>query len=61
MNRSETLFERAERVLPRRGQQPRPRLRAVGGSPRFIASADGAVLRDADGRAYIDYVAPGGR
>jgi glutamate-1-semialdehyde 2,1-aminomutase len=56
MNRSETLFERAERVLPGGVNSPGRAFRAVGGSPRFIASADGAVLRDADGRAYIDYV-----
>lgn len=30
--------------------------RAVGGSPRFIASADGAWLTDMDGKRYIDYV-----
>ncbi len=30
--------------------------RAVGGTPRFIAAADGAWLTDADGRRYIDYV-----
>jgi glutamate-1-semialdehyde 2,1-aminomutase len=30
--------------------------KAVGGTPRFIASASGARLRDVDGNSYIDYV-----
>ncbi|WP_442979457.1 aminotransferase class III-fold pyridoxal phosphate-dependent enzyme, partial [Salmonella enterica] len=30
--------------------------RAVGGTPRFIARAEGAYLWDADGRRYIDYI-----
>src|SRR3546814_16441027 len=30
--------------------------RPVGGTPRFIASADGAYLVDAEGQRYIDYV-----
>ena len=29
---------------------------AIGGSPRFIARADGAYLTDVDGNRYIDYV-----
>lgn len=29
---------------------------AVGGTPRFIASAKGATLTDVDGRGYIDFV-----
>jgi glutamate-1-semialdehyde 2,1-aminomutase len=30
--------------------------RAVGGTPRFIARAEGPYLWDADGRRYVDYV-----
>jgi glutamate-1-semialdehyde 2,1-aminomutase len=30
--------------------------RAVGGTPRFIARAEGATLVDAEGRRYIDYI-----
>jgi glutamate-1-semialdehyde 2,1-aminomutase len=30
--------------------------RAVGGTPRFIARAEGACLWDADGQRYIDYI-----
>lgn len=30
--------------------------RGVGGTPRFIASAQGATMTDVDGRTYIDYV-----
>jgi glutamate-1-semialdehyde 2,1-aminomutase len=30
--------------------------RGVGGTPRFIASAQGATMTDVDGRTYVDYV-----
>jgi glutamate-1-semialdehyde 2,1-aminomutase len=29
---------------------------AVGGSPRFVASASGSTIRDVDGNDYVDYV-----
>jgi glutamate-1-semialdehyde 2,1-aminomutase len=56
MDRSETLFERACRVIPGGVNSPVRAFRAVGGVPRFIAGAEGAHLLDADGRRYIDYV-----
>jgi glutamate-1-semialdehyde 2,1-aminomutase len=54
--RSVRLFARAERVLPGGVNSPVRAFKAVGGTPRFIASARGARLVDVDGRAYIDYV-----
>ena len=54
--RSERLFARAQRVIPGGVNSPVRAFRAVGGTPRFIARADGAYLWDADGRRYIDYV-----
>jgi len=54
--RSETLFQRAQRSIPGGVNSPVRAFRAVGGTPRFIASADGAYLVDADGRRYVDYV-----
>ncbi|WP_028081717.1 glutamate-1-semialdehyde 2,1-aminomutase [Solimonas soli] len=56
MNHSEQLFQRAQKTIPGGVNSPVRAFRAVGGTPRFIASADGAYLIDADGRRYIDYV-----
>ncbi len=56
MSRSEALFERALLRIPGGVNSPVRAFRAVGGTPRFIASASGAWLTDADGRRYIDYV-----
>ena len=54
--RSQALFERAQRVIPGGVNSPVRAFRAVGGTPRFIARAQGAYLWDADGQRYIDYV-----
>jgi len=54
--RSEELFARAKKVLPGGVNSPVRAFNAVGGAPRFIASADGAHMRDADGNEYLDYV-----
>ena len=43
-------------VVPRRRQQPGPRLPQRRGTPRFITSARGAYLIDADGREYVDLI-----
>jgi glutamate-1-semialdehyde 2,1-aminomutase len=56
MTRSESLFARAQRSIPGGVNSPVRAFRAVGGHPRFIASAQGAYLTDADGRRYIDYI-----
>ncbi len=56
MNLSEKLFERAKEVLPGGVNSPVRAFLSVGGTPRFIQSGDGAVLTDADGKRYIDYV-----
>jgi len=50
------LFERAQRVIPGGVNSPVRAFRAVGGTPRFIARAEGAHLWDAEGRRYIDYI-----
>jgi glutamate-1-semialdehyde 2,1-aminomutase len=54
--RSEQLFARAQATIPGGVNSPVRAFRSVGGTPRFIVSADGAWLHDADGKAYIDYV-----
>jgi glutamate-1-semialdehyde 2,1-aminomutase len=53
---SEALFARGQRVTPGGVNSPVRAFRAVGGTPRFIASASGPYLRDADGREYVDLV-----
>jgi glutamate-1-semialdehyde 2,1-aminomutase len=54
--KNETLFERAQRVIPGGVNSPVRAFRAVGGTPRFFERASGAHLWDAEGRRYIDYV-----
>ncbi len=55
-DRSEALFRRAERVIPGGVNSPVRAYRAVGGTPRFVASGSGAEIVDADGRRRIDLV-----
>ncbi|MDQ3668135.1 MAG: glutamate-1-semialdehyde 2,1-aminomutase [Acidobacteriota bacterium] len=55
-NRSEGLFARAVELIPGGVNSPVRAFRAVGGTPRFIQSANGATIADVDGRTYIDYV-----
>lgn len=55
MNNQE-LFERARRVIPGGVNSPVRAFRAVGGTPRFIARAEGAYMVDAEGKRYIDYI-----
>ena len=56
MSRSEELFAAANRVIPGGVNSPVRAFRAVGGTPPFIASGQGAYVRDVDGRTYLDYV-----
>ena len=56
MSRSDDLFQRAQLSIPGGVNSPVRAFRAVGGTPRFIAHADGAWITDADGKAYIDYI-----
>jgi glutamate-1-semialdehyde 2,1-aminomutase len=54
--KSSELFARAERVIPGGVNSPVRAFRGVGGTPLFITSAKGAIVYDADGRGYVDYV-----
>ncbi|MCK9229647.1 MAG: glutamate-1-semialdehyde 2,1-aminomutase [Syntrophales bacterium] len=54
------LFSRARRVIPGGVNSPVRAFRSVGGEPIFIDRAEGSVVRDVDGREYIDYVASWG-
>ncbi len=55
-SRNEALFQRAQRTIPGGVNSPVRAFRSVGGTPRFIARAEGARVWDADGKAYVDYV-----
>jgi glutamate-1-semialdehyde 2,1-aminomutase len=50
------LFERAQRVIPGGVNSPVRSFRAVGGTPYFVARAEGAYVWDVEGRRYLDYV-----
>jgi glutamate-1-semialdehyde 2,1-aminomutase len=50
------LFERAQRVIPGGVNSPVRAFRAVGGTPRFIARAQGPYIFDAEGTRYVDYI-----
>src|SRR3989442_1879961 len=56
MNRSEELFNRAQKVIPGGVNSPVRAFGAVGGKPLFIQRGQGAHIWDADGNEYIDYV-----
>ena len=56
MGRSEELFEEAVNLIPGGVNPPVRAFGSVGMTPRFIASAEGAYMTDADGKRYLDYV-----
>ncbi|MEY2457606.1 MAG: glutamate-semialdehyde -aminomutase, partial [Acidimicrobiaceae bacterium] len=59
-DRSGQYFERAQRVIPGGVNSPVRAFRSVGGTPRFMVSASGPYITDADGREYVDLVASWG-
>jgi len=58
--RSAALMQRARAVTPGGVNSPVRAFRAVGGTPRFVDSAHGAYVTDADGRDYVDLVSSWG-
>ncbi|WP_240770516.1 glutamate-1-semialdehyde 2,1-aminomutase [Nocardioides sp. GY 10127] len=50
------LFDRARAVTPGGVNSPVRAFNAVGGTPRFIRSAQGAWLTDVDGNEYVDLI-----
>ncbi|TWX70733.1 glutamate-1-semialdehyde-2,1-aminomutase [Colwellia demingiae] len=56
MNKSEQLFEQAQKIIPGGVNSPVRAFNGVGGTPCFIKRAQGAYIYDADDKAYIDYV-----
>src|SRR3990167_6458868 len=55
-SRSETLYERAQRLIPGGVNSPVRAFRAVGAPPLIIARGRGSQVTDVDGRHYIDYI-----
>lgn len=53
---SDALFARASTLIPGGVNSPVRAFGSVGGTPRFITSAKGVTLTDADGNTYIDAV-----
>jgi glutamate-1-semialdehyde 2,1-aminomutase len=53
---SQELFARAQRVIPGGVNSPVRAFRSVGGTPYFVARAEGAYVWDVDGNRYLDYV-----
>ncbi|WP_024475740.1 glutamate-1-semialdehyde 2,1-aminomutase [Arthrobacter sp. CAL618] len=56
MTVSEELFTRAQTLMPGGVNSPVRAFGSVGGTPRFLVSAKGPHVTDADGREYVDLV-----
>ncbi|ANE51135.1 glutamate-1-semialdehyde 2,1-aminomutase [Flavisolibacter tropicus] len=60
IQKSKSLFERAQNSIPGGVNSPVRAFKSVGGNPIFIQRAKGAYLYDEDGNRYIDYIASWG-
>ncbi len=56
MTTNDQLFERARQAIPGGVNSPVRAYGSVGGTPRFLVSASGATVTDAEGRDYVDLV-----
>jgi glutamate-1-semialdehyde 2,1-aminomutase len=59
-DRNDELFAEARGIIPGGVNSPVRAYGSVGGSPRFLAAADGPRVTDAAGREYVDLVASWG-
>ncbi|WP_028463277.1 glutamate-1-semialdehyde 2,1-aminomutase [Nocardia sp. 348MFTsu5.1] len=59
-DQSAQLFKRASLVIPGGVNSPVRAFNSVGGTPRFISSASGYRMTDADGNSYVDLVSSWG-
>ncbi|MBL8380931.1 MAG: glutamate-1-semialdehyde 2,1-aminomutase [Burkholderiales bacterium] len=53
---NDTLFTRAQSIIPGGVNSPVRAFRSVGGTPRFIVRGAGPYVWDAEGRRYVDYI-----
>lgn len=54
--KSQSLFEKAQRLIPGGVNSPVRAFKSVGGQPVFIKKGKGSRMFDEDGNSYIDYV-----
>ena len=60
IDKSISLFSRAQQSIPGGVNSPVRAFKSVGGNPIFISKAKGAYLYDVDNNQYIDYIASWG-
>jgi glutamate-1-semialdehyde 2,1-aminomutase len=53
---NDSLFQRADAVIPGGVNSPVRAFRSVGGTPYFVARGEGAYVWDVEGTRYCDYV-----
>ena len=53
---SDDLYQKALKLIPGGVNSPVRAFRSVDSTPLFLARAEGAMVFDADGRSYLDYV-----
>jgi glutamate-1-semialdehyde 2,1-aminomutase len=53
---SDAAFQKARQVMPGGVSSPVRAFKGVGGTPVFVREGSGAIVKDVDGNAYIDYV-----
>jgi glutamate-1-semialdehyde 2,1-aminomutase len=56
MTLSQSLFEKAQTLIPGGVSSPVRAFKGVGGVPVFFKNGHGAYLQDVDNKEYIDYV-----
>ena len=56
MDLNQSLFDRAQELIPGGVNSPVRAFRSVGSAPRFIERAKGPYMWDVEGKAFIDYV-----
>src|SRR4051812_50173044 len=56
MSDNSELFKRASDVIPGGVDSPVRAFGSVGGTPYFVARAEGCYVWDVEGRKYVDYV-----
>ncbi len=54
--KNQDIFQRAQKSIPGGVNSPVRAFKSVGGTPRFIAKANGAYIWDVEGTQYIDYL-----
>ena len=56
LNKSEYLFNKAQKFIPGGVNSPARAFKSVGGVPVFFKKAKGSIITDVDGNEFIDYV-----